>query len=61
VSINATPWAEVRIDGIDLGATPLAKIPLLPGVHAFRAEMADGRIIEEEIEIDAENRFVSFE
>jgi len=61
VQINASPWANVEVDGIDLGATPLANIPLLGGPHAFRVRMPDGRVIERTIEIDAENRFLGFE
>ena len=61
VQINASPWANIEVDGIDLGATPLANVPLLSGKHAFRAEMPDGRIIERTVEIDAETRFISFE
>ena len=61
VQINASPWANVEVDGIDLGATPLANIPLFEGVHAFRVKMPDGRVIERTIEIDAHRRFISFE
>jgi hypothetical protein len=61
VQINASPWANVEVDGIDLGATPLANIPLFAGAHSFRATMPDGRVIERTIEIDAERRFISFE
>jgi type II secretory pathway predicted ATPase ExeA len=61
VQINASPWANVEVDGIDLGATPLANIPLFAGAHSFRARMPDGRVIERTVEIDAEKRFISFE
>jgi len=61
VQINASPWANIEVDGIDLGATPLANIPLFAGTHSFRARMPDGRIIERTVEIDAERRFISFE
>ncbi len=61
VQINATPWANVEVDGIDLGATPLANIPLFAGAHSFRVRMPDGRVLERTIEIDAETRFISFE
>jgi hypothetical protein len=61
VQINASPWASVEVDGIDIGVTPLANIPLLAGPHSFRARMPDGRVIERTIEIDAERRFISFE
>jgi len=61
VQVNASPWANVEIDGIDLGATPLANIPLFGGEHSFRVKMPDGRMIDRIIEIDAERRFISFE
>jgi hypothetical protein len=61
VQINASPWANIEVDGIDLGATPLANIPLFAGAHSFRARMPDGRVIERTVEIDAERRFISFE
>ncbi|MCH7645065.1 MAG: AAA family ATPase [Myxococcales bacterium] len=61
VQINASPWANVEVDGIDLGATPLANIPLFAGAHSFRVRMPDGRVLERTIEIDAERRFISFE
>jgi hypothetical protein len=61
VQINASPWANVEVDGIDLGVTPLANIPLFAGAHAFRVRMPDGRVIERTVEIDAERRFISFE
>ncbi|MBW2542896.1 MAG: AAA family ATPase [Deltaproteobacteria bacterium] len=61
VQINATPWATVEVDGIDLGATPLANIPLFGGEHSFRVKMPDGRIIDRIVEIDADKRFISFE
>jgi hypothetical protein len=61
VQINASPWANVEVDGIDLGVTPLANIPLFAGSHSFRVRMPDGRVIERRIEIDAEKRFISFE
>jgi hypothetical protein len=61
VQVNATPWARVRVDGIDFGETPLANIPLLAGPHTFHVQMSDGRVIERIVEIDAEQRFVSFE
>jgi type II secretory pathway predicted ATPase ExeA len=61
VQINASPWANIEVDGIDLGATPLANIPLFAGAHSFRAKMPDGRVIERTVEIDAERRFISFE
>ncbi len=61
VHLNAAPWARVEIDGIDVGETPLANVPLRPGPHAFRARLPDGRIVERTVEIDAANRHLVFE
>ena len=35
VSINASPWAEVWIDGNSVGETPLAKLSVPVGEHEF--------------------------
>ncbi|MBN8612745.1 MAG: PEGA domain-containing protein, partial [Deltaproteobacteria bacterium] len=35
VRINATPWADVEIDGRHLGATPLVHVELAPGPHTI--------------------------
>jgi hypothetical protein len=60
VNINAVPWAYISVDGRDLGATPLADVPLLPGPRLFRAELPDGTIVERTVEISAAERHVSF-
>jgi hypothetical protein len=61
VQVNAIPWALVEIDGVDMGMTPRAGIPLLPGPHRFRARMPDGRVLERTVEIGPRNRHVVFE
>jgi hypothetical protein len=33
LSVNATPWAEVWVDGQDMGATPLGNLPVAIGTH----------------------------
>jgi len=33
LSVNAVPWAEVLIDGNDMGQTPLANLPVAIGQH----------------------------
>ncbi|HKE11916.1 MAG TPA: hypothetical protein VKE73_10115 [Myxococcota bacterium] len=61
VGINATPWATIEVDGVEVGETPIAGIPLAPGSHLFRARMPDGRVIEKTVEIGAETRYVTFQ
>jgi hypothetical protein len=33
LSINAVPWANVSVDGAEIGTTPLANVPLTIGTH----------------------------
>lgn len=61
VSINATPWAEVEIDGERVGETPLGGVPLTPGPHRFVMRYPDGSVRERTIQIDAEHRTVVFD
>ncbi len=41
VSIDATPWAKVVIDGQSVGETPLAAFPLSAGKHRIRLSNPD--------------------
>jgi hypothetical protein len=58
VQVNARPWARVRIDGVDVGATPLSR-RLAPGVYRLEAEFPDGQRIERRIDVGPGSRFVS--
>ncbi len=61
VHLNASPWAFIQVDGVDLGPTPIADIPLLAGKHRFHARMPDGRVVERVVEVTEKNRFIVFE
>jgi MSHA biogenesis protein MshM len=61
VNVNAVPWARIEVDGIEVGETPLAGVPLRPGPHTFRAELPDGRVVERRVVIDDAHRHVAFE
>ena len=60
VSINATPWARIEVDGRDLGLTPLGNVRLSAGAHRFRAHLPDGVVVERTVEIDANRNHVAF-
>jgi len=61
VAINATPWAYLRVDGREIGETPLAGIELEPGPHVFQARMPDGSTREQVVEVTRERVTVVFE
>ena len=61
VSINATPWAVIEVDGRELGETPLGGIALERGTHHFVARFPNGRVVERKVEIDASHRALVFE
>jgi type II secretory pathway predicted ATPase ExeA len=61
VHVNATPWAEIELDGSALGVTPLAAIAVEPGRHRFRVRMADGRILQRDVILSPERRHLVFE
>ncbi len=61
VSVNATPWAIIRIDGREVGETPLAGIELEPGPHVFQARMPDGTTREQVIDVDVHRTAVVFQ
>jgi hypothetical protein len=58
--VNATPWAEVEVDGVMAGPTPLT-IELEPGPHRFRVVMVDGRILEETLDVSTSRDRVAFD
>jgi len=60
VSINATPWATIEIDGDEVGVTPMAGVLLAPGEHQFRVRMPDGTVLEEIIRIAPDHRHIAF-
>ena len=43
LSVDATPYATVFVDGEKKGITPLVRIELSPGLHRMIARTEDGR------------------
>ena len=60
VSINATPWARIFVDGEDVGVTPLAGVELEVGARRFEARFPDGTVMERVQTVGPVNRWVVF-
>jgi type II secretory pathway predicted ATPase ExeA len=61
VSFNSDPWAYIEVDGRPIGVTPIAAHMVTPGRHRVVASLQDGRVIDRQIQIDAErNRRIVF-
>jgi hypothetical protein len=43
LSIKSTPWGEVRIDGVVVGQSPIARLALRPGAHEVTVVTPQGR------------------
>jgi hypothetical protein len=53
LSINATPWGIVSIDGRVVGNTPLLDLALAPGLHRVRVQRAGFKPVERIIPVSA--------
>lgn len=60
VHVNARPWARIFVDGQELGVTPLGNVPIEPGLRRFRAELADGRVVERDVRVEDADQKVTF-
>jgi hypothetical protein len=60
VNVNATPWAEIELDGRPVGETPIARLSVPPGRHRVVARMPDGRVLEREVDVRASGERVVF-
>jgi AAA domain len=60
LSVNASPWAEIEIDGRRVGQTPLGELPLAPGPHRVTARLPDGRVVERSIEARGGDLYLTF-
>jgi hypothetical protein len=58
VYMNAQPWAYIRVDGRDLGATPLSD-ELSEGPHQLEAVFPDGRTVRRRIRVSDDSRHFS--
>ena len=50
----------MELDGVEIGLTPMADVPVAAGRHTFRAHLPDGRVLEREVRVDELNWRVIF-
>jgi hypothetical protein len=55
VTVNANPYGEVYIDGVDAGPTPVVHWPLKPGRHTIRVQREGYKTRSEDVQVDAGN------
>ena len=60
VHVNSRPWARIFVDGRELGVTPLGNVPIDSGWRRFRAELADGRVVERDVHVESADQKVTF-
>jgi hypothetical protein len=60
LSVNAKPWASIRLDGTRVGETPLGELRLTPGSHIVSATLPDGRVVERRVEAKAGDLYLVF-
>ena len=60
LSVNARPWAAIRLDGTPVGDTPLGELRIEPGSHVVSAQLPDGRVVERTVEARAGDVYVVF-
>jgi hypothetical protein len=58
--VNALPWASIRIDGEELGVTPLNRPDMRPGRYEVEATFPDGRTVRRTVEVGPDSHFVTF-
>jgi len=55
ITVNANPYGEVYIDGVDAGPTPVVRWPVKPGRHTIRILREGYRTVTEAVQVDAGN------
>ena len=53
--MNANPYGEVYIDGVDTGPTPVVRWPVKPGRHTIRVQREGYKTASDVVQVDAGN------
>jgi len=55
ITVNANPYGEVYIDGVDTGPTPVVRWPVKPGRHTIRVQREGYKTASDVVQVDAGN------
>jgi serine/threonine protein kinase len=53
ITVNANPYGEVYVDGVDAGPTPVVRWPVKPGRHTIRVQREGYKAITDAVQVDA--------
>ena len=55
VTVNAEPYGEVYVDGVDVGPTPVVHYAVPAGPHTVKVVREGYRAVTEKVQVDAGN------
>jgi serine/threonine-protein kinase len=55
ITVNADPYGELYVDGVDLGPTPVVRYAVPPGAHTIKVVREGYKTVSEKVQVDAGN------
>jgi hypothetical protein len=55
LTVNADPYGELYVDGVDVGPTPVVRYAVPAGVHTIKVVREGYRTVTEKVQVDAGN------
>ena len=55
ITVNAEPYGELYIDGVDVGPTPVVRYAVRPGRHTIKVVREGFKTVDEKVHVDAGN------
>jgi hypothetical protein len=55
ITVNAEPYGELYIDGVDVGPTPVVRYAVRPGTHTVKVVREGFKTVDEKVHVDAGN------
>jgi hypothetical protein len=55
LTVNAEPYGELFVDGVDVGPTPVVRYAVPPGTHTIKVVREGYRTVTERVQVEAGN------